>query len=84
MEKNPITEWRQGRGISCTQIAVATGMARSSVYAVENGSATRLHPKLFALIASVEGEANAQRLQREWAAWLEAQRKLIAENIISS
>lgn len=78
---NPIVQWRRSHHLSRTDLAIATGIARSSVYAMENGSTNRVHPKALALIASVDGEAVAQRLAADWTAWLGTQRMTITAKL---
>ncbi|MCY0900247.1 MAG: hypothetical protein OWU33_15225 [Firmicutes bacterium] len=66
---NPFTQWHTERGLTPAQAAVAAGVARSSIYALENGTATRFHYKVFALIASTDGEERAESIQMQWTLW---------------
>ena len=66
---NPLTQWHTERGLTPAQLAVAAGIARSSIYALENGTATRFHPEVFALIVSADGEECAKIIQMQWTTW---------------
>ncbi len=79
---NPFTQWHTERGLTPAQAAVAAGIARSSIYALENGTATRFHPKVFALIASTDGEERAESIQTQWTTWHAEMRGKMRESIM--
>lgn len=66
---NPLVEWRLHHGLSRRSLALAAGIAYSSVYAVEAGTATRLHPRIVSLIEATEGLQSAIQVEASWRDW---------------
>ena len=79
---NPLTQWRTEHGLTPAQLAVTAGIARSSIYALENGTATRFHPKMFALITATDGEELAGSIQTQWTTWHAEMRGKMRESIM--
>lgn len=82
--RNPFAEWRLAHGLTCIECAIAAGIARSSVYAVENGSTNRVHHKLLELITTSDGPEVTQRLVTEWQNWQLARRAQLTQTLTAS
>lgn len=66
---NPLIAWRHRHGLTRRALALAAGVAYSSMYAVEVGTATRLHPKIVELVQESDGAIAAQELIVAWETW---------------
>lgn len=65
--RNPLTAWRQERGLSQSALAMAIGLTQPAISGVERGRMAELSPRL---LAGLKGLGiDTEKLKAEYQAW---------------